>query len=74
MPRYAVQKGERCGACGRNDRPMKRGWTNEAFCSEQCERSSVASLHNSMPGGPSPRPGWMPHHIAREISDRWEDS
>lgn len=73
MPIYAVQKGEKCGGCGRDDLPMKRGWTNEAFCSEQCERSSVALLHGSMPGGPSPRPGWMPHHILQEISSRWED-
>ena len=66
-------KQNKCTECGRTEN-LKRGWTNAWYCSESCERSGVAALHNSMPGGPSPRPGWMPHHISIEISDRWEDS
>lgn len=59
--------------CG-NTKNLKRGWTNSLYCSEQCERNSVAALHNSMPGGPSPYFGWMPHHISKEITNRWSDA
>ena len=58
---------DECGSVG----PVKRGWTNGDYCSELCERSAVARLHASMPGGPSPYRGWMPRHIEREIQARW---
>ena len=51
---------------------MKRGWTNALYCSEQCERNAVSNLHASMPGGPLPHIGWLPHHISVEITNRWK--
>lgn len=61
---------ERCGKAGE----LKRGWTNAEYCSERCERNAVSSLHNSMPGGPNPYIGWLPHHISEEIKRRWEST
>lgn len=64
---------KKCITCG-STKNLKRGWTNAWYCSEQCERSSVSKLHGSMPGaGPVPYRNWVPHDIAREISNRWED-
>jgi len=63
-----------CSRCKKIDYGMKTGWTNAYYCSEQCERSAVSDLHGSMPGaGPVPYPGWVPSHIATEISQRWND-
>lgn len=63
----------KCANCGCESRSLKRGWTNALYCGESCEKQAVSGLHASMPGGPSPRPGWMPQHIAREIAYRWSD-
>ena len=62
--------------CRRCEKPgqLKRGWTGALYCSERCERAAVSSLHNDMPGGPNPYPGWLPHHIFTEIESRWENS
>ena len=63
-----------CANCGARGVPLKQGWTNSLYCSEQCECRSVSRLHGDMPGsGGLPRLGWMPHHIRNEISRRWED-
>ena len=63
-----------CRFCG-NTGDLKRGWTMALYCSERCERISVSDLHQSMPGtGPLPSLGWVPSHISREISERWEES
>jgi len=65
----------RCANCGSSNKELKRGWTNDWYCSENCERKSVSSLHGSMPGaGPVPRHNWVPSHIGNEISRRWEDA
>lgn len=62
-----------CAYCG-SKKNLKRGWTNAYYCSEQCERTAVSALHGSMPGaGPVPRQNWVPSHISREISNRWEE-
>lgn len=63
----------KCYHCGAVEY-LKRGWTGANYCSEQCERIAVSSLHNSMPGGPNPYRGWMPHHISVEISQRWSEA
>lgn len=57
--------------CG-NKENLKRGWTNMFYCSEQCERKHVSSVHGSMPGaGPVPRTNWVPSHVSGQISARW---
>jgi len=61
----------KCEECGQTEN-LKRGWTNCFYCSKQCERSGVAKLHSSMPGGPSPYRGWLPSHINSEIEERWK--
>lgn len=62
-----------CVECGAINVPLKRGWTNALYCSEECERSSVSRLHASMPrAGEVPRYNWVPYHISVEISRRWE--
>ena len=61
----------KCAECG-SATNLKRGWTNKWYCSESCERTGVSRLHGSMPGGRLPRPGWLPHQISREISERWD--
>ena len=63
----------KCGKCG-NKTNLKIGWTRDFYCSESCERSDVAAVHSSMPGGPSPYRGWMPDYISREITRRWADA
>lgn len=61
----------KCVECG--EEGLKRGWTNCWYCSEECERHGVSRLHGSMPGAdPVPYYGWVPSHIGREISKRWE--
>lgn len=67
---------EKCGNCGaiKPTYEMKQGWTNCLYCCEQCELAHVSAVHRSMPGGRLPRPNWVPHHVGREISRRWEDS
>jgi len=62
---------KKCIECGKTNN-LKRGWTNAWYCSERCEKRGVAALHNSMPGGPSPSPGWIFIHTRREITGRWE--
>ena len=62
-----------CRQCGKTGVRLKRGWTMALYCSEHCELSGVAAVHDSMPGGPSPYALWVPDHIRREIRDRWED-
>jgi hypothetical protein len=63
----------KCSWCG-GDGPLKRGWTNAEYCSKSCESRAVSHLHGTMPGGPNPYPGWLPHHIAREIENRWANA
>ena len=63
----------KCANCGCESTQMKRGWTNALYCGEACEKQAVSHLHGTMPGGPNPYPGWLPHHIAREIAGRWKD-
>lgn len=66
---------ETCGECGKEDvnRCFRRGWTMALYCSELCERSAVSRLHASMPGaGPAPSVTFVPHHIDREITCRWD--
>lgn len=63
----------KCGKCG-NESNLKMGWTRDYYCSESCERSAVAGVHASMPGGSPPYRGWMPQHIEREIRGRWADA
>ena len=67
---------DNCGKCGisKPRYELKQGWTNCMYCSESCERSHVSSVHDSMPGGRVPRANWVPHHINREISRRWEEA
>jgi len=57
---------DNCRCCGRKSK--KRGWDNNPYCSEICEREVVGSLHGSMPGC---RGKWMPQHVSTEISKRW---
>jgi hypothetical protein len=67
----------KCSWCGAKKREyeLKRGWTNALYCSAWCERASVSKLHSSMPGaGRLPRANWVPLHIAREISTRWQEA
>ena len=66
-------KDKKCAECGNDKGDFKRGWTNAWYCSEVCELRGVSAVHDSMPGGPNPRPNWVPHHIGLEISRRWED-
>ena len=62
----------KCGVCG-NTKDLKYGWTQDQYCSEQCELSAVSRLHGCMPGaGPVPYRNWVPSHIRTEISRRWE--
>lgn len=63
---------DQCRTCG-NEKNLKRGWTNCLYCSETCERSHVSDVHASMPGGNLPRPNWVPHHVAIEITNRWKE-
>lgn len=64
---------EKCVKCGGTGN-LKRGWTNCWYCSENCERSHVSAVHESMPGaGPVPGHNWVPHHVSVEISRRWKD-
>lgn len=68
----AMERTETCEVCGSN-KNLKTGWTNHSFCCESHERSYVSNLHASMPGaGKAPSPNWVPYHIGREISRRWE--
>jgi len=52
-----MSEDNRCSYCGakKSRYEMKIGWTNCLYCSEECERSAVSSLHASMPGGISAR-------------------
>jgi hypothetical protein len=62
----------RCANCG-NTNGLKRGWTNEWFCSYRCEIQKVSSLHDSMPNtGRLPYRNWVPYHVGDEITRRWE--
>lgn len=63
-----------CLVCGNTVKgELKRGWTMALYCCEEHERKHVSDIHGSMPNtGPSPRPMWIPSHISREISERWE--
>lgn len=61
-----------CRECGKVGE-LKRGWTYAKYCSEVCERRAVARLHASMPGGPSPYPGWLPAPVDTVITQRWAD-
>ena len=60
----------KCDGCGRES-DLKLGWNNCSYCSESCERSAISRLHGSMPGGALPRLGWLPSHVAAEITARW---
>jgi hypothetical protein len=72
-PKKADRPAPICSACGGKG-PLKRGWNNAQFCSQNCETREISDLHGSMPGaGPVPRRNWVPSHIEREISRRWED-
>lgn len=64
---------KKCAVCGET-KGLKRGWTNCWYCSEECEVKHVSGVHATMPGGGLPYKNWVPHHIAKEISSRWEDS
>jgi len=62
-----IKKCSVCGIC----KNLKMGWTNAWYCSENCERRSVTSLHSSMPGAGICRS--LPTHISNEIRNRWVD-
>jgi len=60
-----------CSVCGREGE-LKRGWTMALYCSEKCERRAVCRLHERMPGaGRLSYAGWLPSHIATDITARW---
>jgi hypothetical protein len=59
-----------CSRCG-NTGDLKQGWTMAYYCCENCERLSVAELHDSMPGRPSPYYGWIPNDVKTQIQRRW---
>lgn len=61
---------DNCRVC-KNEKGLKRGWTNCLYCSERCELSHVSAVHASMPGGQLPRPNWVPYHVGIEITQRW---
>ena len=64
---------KKCARC-EETKGLKRGWTNEWFCSEICERITVSNLHGSMPGaGKVPRHNWVPSHISKELENRWSE-
>lgn len=62
---------KKCSYCGNTKEPLKRGWTNSLYCSENCERAALIQLHSSMPG--AGRCTSLPNHLNNEVTRRWED-